>query len=98
MTENQTRNVSQAQLDAAVLGIERHLERHVQRGRMTTADKQSAMGRISTGLTIDLVADSDLVIEAATEKEDLKKRILKDVVARIRPDALIATGTRRSRR
>jgi 3-hydroxybutyryl-CoA dehydrogenase len=86
-------DVSQAQLEAAVQRIGGLLERQVQKGTMTAADRAAALARIRTGSAMAMMADCQLVIEAATEREDIKRTIFKELVPTLRPDALIATNT-----
>jgi 3-hydroxybutyryl-CoA dehydrogenase len=73
--------------------IDRNLSRQVARGKIREDDKDAALGRIRMGLDYSLFADCDMVIEAATEKEDIKREIFKKLTPAIKPDALIATNT-----
>ena len=73
--------------------IERNLARQVARGRIGEEEKDAALARISAGLDYALFADCDMVIEAATEKEEVKRQIFKKLTPHLRPDALIATNT-----
>ena len=73
--------------------IERNLARQVSRGRIKEAEEKAALARIATGLDYALFDDCDMVIEAATEKEEVKRQIFKKLTPHLRPDALIATNT-----
>jgi 3-hydroxybutyryl-CoA dehydrogenase len=73
--------------------IERNLARQAARGRIKEAEEQAALARIATGLDYALFDDCDMVIEAATEKEEVKRQIFKQLTPHLRPDALIATNT-----
>jgi 3-hydroxybutyryl-CoA dehydrogenase len=73
--------------------IERNLARQVARGRIKEAEEQAALARIATGLDYALFDDCDMVIEAATEKEEVKRQIFKKLTPHLRPDALLATNT-----
>ena len=73
--------------------IERNLARQVARGRIKEAEEHAALARIATGLDYALFDDCDMVIEAATEKEEVKRQIFKKLTPHLRPDALIATNT-----
>jgi len=73
--------------------IERNLARQVARGRIKETEEQAALARIATGLDYALFDDCDMVIEAATEKEEVKRQIFKKLTPHLRPDALIATNT-----
>ena len=73
--------------------ILRDLSRQVGRGKIREEDKEAAIGRIHTGLDYARFADCDIVIEAATEKEEVKREIFKKLVPALKPDALIASNT-----
>ena len=73
--------------------MDRKLSRQVSRGKISEDDKDAALGRITIGTDYALFADCDMVIEAATEKEDIKREIFKKLTPAIKPDALIATNT-----
>ena len=73
--------------------IERNLARQVARGRIKETEEQAALARIATGLDYALFDDCDMVIEAATEKEEVKRQIFKKLTPHLRSDALIATNT-----
>ena len=73
--------------------MDRNLSRQVSRGKISEDDKDAALGRITIGTDYALFADCDMVIEAATEKEDIKREIFKKLTPAIKPDALIATNT-----
>ncbi len=86
-------DISADQLAKAVAGIGKNLDRQIAKGKLTEADKQAALARIGTGTSLSVFADSDLVIEAATESEDTKRQIFKALVPNLKPAALIATNT-----
>ncbi len=69
------------------------LDRLVKKDKMTAADKDAALARITGTTDKSKLASCDLVIEAATENEELKLKILQDLCARLKPEALIATNT-----
>jgi 3-hydroxybutyryl-CoA dehydrogenase len=73
--------------------MDRNLSRQVSRGKISEEDKDAALSRITMGTAYALFADCDMVIEAATEKEDIKREIFKKLTPAIKPDALIATNT-----
>ncbi len=73
--------------------IERNLSRQVARGTIREEDKTAALARIQMGLDYALFAECGMVIEAATEKEDIKREIFKKLTPHLKPDALIATNT-----
>jgi 3-hydroxybutyryl-CoA dehydrogenase len=75
---------------AAVTGS---LERLQKKEKISAADRDSALKRIEGTTRYDDLAACDLVIEAATENEELKVRILKQIDGLARPDVIIATNT-----
>ena len=80
-------------LGQALAGIGRNMDRQVQKGTVTAADKDAALGRIVTGGDNAALSDCDIVIEAATEREETKLAILKGLVPHLKPEALIASNT-----
>jgi 3-hydroxybutyryl-CoA dehydrogenase len=86
-------DVSREQLDSALGRIERLLDRQVKKGGMSEAEKLGSLSRIQTGSEMSLFADCDLVIEAATENEPVKRAIFKELIPHIRPDAIVASNT-----
>ncbi len=86
-------DISREQLDQALSRIDYLLGRQVSKGRMSEAQKAEVLARIETGESLEILGDCELVIEAATEDEELKKKILKELCPILRPDALIATNT-----
>ena len=86
-------DVDPAALERAVQTIDRNLVRQVSRGKISEGDKQAAMAHIVTGTDYAQFGDCDIVIEAATEKEAVKREIFKLLVPKLKPEALIATNT-----
>ena len=80
-------------LDRATKGIDGRLQRNVERGRMEAADAKAIMARITTSTDFKSFADTDLVIEAATEDESIKRKIFEQAVAVMKPEALLASNT-----
>ena len=69
------------------------MRRQAARGKVGDDDVNAALGRISTGTDYAIFADCDLVVEAATEDESIKREILKTLVPHLSADAIIATNT-----
>jgi 3-hydroxybutyryl-CoA dehydrogenase len=86
-------DVGDAALQRGRETIDRNLARQVARKKITEEDKAAALGRIRTGLDYALFADCDMVIEAASEREEIKREIFKKLTPALRADALIATNT-----
>jgi 3-hydroxybutyryl-CoA dehydrogenase len=86
-------DVSAAALALGRETIERNLSRQVARGRIGEEDKAAALRHIATAADYTAFADCDMVIEAATEKEEVKREIYKKLVPLLKPAALIASNT-----
>jgi len=86
-------DISDAAVARGVANVGASLERLVKKEKMTSADREATMSRILATTDKGKLAECDLVIEAATENEDLKVKILKDLCATLRPQGLIATNT-----
>ena len=86
-------DVSEAALERAMKTVSGSLERGVRKGTMSEADKAAAMARICTTTQPQDLAGADLIIEAATENEALKVKILQAVDAIARPEVILATNT-----
>ena len=82
--------------EAVATGLEkltRNMDRDVARGRMDEDVRNGALKRIATGSSYDGFKDCDLVIEAASEDEDVKNAILKTLCDHVNESTLIATNT-----
>jgi 3-hydroxybutyryl-CoA dehydrogenase len=86
-------DISDAALTRGMSTVTASLERLVNKQKMTDADRTAALTRIATTTDNAKLGGCDLVIEAATENEELKIKILKDLCAKLRPQAVIATNT-----
>ncbi len=82
------------QLEKAMANISKNLDRQVQKGILSPDQKTIAMNRIRTVEKIkDGVADADIIIEAATEHEDIKLQIFRELDEHALPDAILASNT-----
>ncbi len=86
-------DVSADSLEKAVATIGRNMDRQVSRGKIGEDDKAAALGRIKTGTELSLHQDVDIVIEAASENEQVKREIFKQLCPVLKPDAIIASNT-----
>jgi 3-hydroxybutyryl-CoA dehydrogenase len=73
--------------------IQRNMVRQVGRGLITDAQMRQALGRIQYAPGIEALADCDLIIEAATEDEAVKRRIFGDIKGKTKPGAILASNT-----
>lgn len=86
-------DVGDAQVKRGLDTIGASLDRLIKKDKMSAADKAAAMARISTATSTSALADCDLVIEAATEKVDLKLRIFAELDSVVKPEAILASNT-----
>ncbi|SNR46238.1 3-hydroxybutyryl-CoA dehydrogenase [Puniceibacterium sediminis] len=86
-------DVDGAALDRAVEIIGRNLDRQVSREKITQSDKDAAMARISTTMEIKDLGQSDLVIEAATEREEVKQKIFDSLLPHLKPETILTSNT-----
>jgi len=86
-------DVAPGLLERVLAMIRANLERQVKKGTLTPADRDAALGRIRTAATLDAVADSELVVEAATEQPEVKFRIFRDLDRLAPPAAILASNT-----
>ncbi|MFC0408632.1 3-hydroxybutyryl-CoA dehydrogenase [Roseomonas elaeocarpi] len=80
-------------LDKARATVARNMERQVAKGTLDAAARDAALGRIALAPEMAALGACDLVVEAATEREELKARIYRDLAAHLRADAILATNT-----
>ncbi|WP_456316602.1 3-hydroxybutyryl-CoA dehydrogenase [Teichococcus aestuarii] len=80
-------------LEKALATIGRNMERQVQKGALEAGARDAALARIATGTEMAALAQSDIVIEAATEREDLKLSIFRAVCPLLKPEAILASNT-----
>ncbi|GHE65010.1 3-hydroxybutyryl-CoA dehydrogenase [Camelimonas fluminis] len=86
-------DLSEDRLNSALATINGNLARQVARGQLDEADRQASIARIIPATSFNDLSDCDLVIEAATEHEETKRKIFSDICPVLRPDALLASNT-----
>ncbi len=86
-------DVDAAQLEKSVAAIGKNMQRQVEKGRMDAAVKDAALANISTSTDLATLNDCDLVVEAATEDEDVKANIFRSLVPHLAEKAIVATNT-----
>lgn len=86
-------DISQDAIDKALATIGKNLDRQISRGKLTEEEKATAMGNISTTLHLPEVGSTDLVIEAATERESLKTAIFEQLVPHLQPHTILTSNT-----
>jgi len=86
-------DISEEALSKALATIGRNLDRQVARGRITEAEKAAALARIRTTGTLTELGASDLIIEAATERETVKTAIFEDLQPHLGPETILTSNT-----
>jgi 3-hydroxybutyryl-CoA dehydrogenase len=86
-------DLSKENVDKALEIIDKNLTRQVASGKITEEDKIQALSRISYADNFQGFADADLVIEAATEDETVKRKIFVSLCPFLKPGAIVATNT-----
>jgi len=86
-------DINQNALEAAVARIDKNLERQVSREMISAEDKAAAMGRIEITLELPALGGTDLIIEAATEHEEIKHQIFDTLKPHLGPDTLLTSNT-----
>jgi 3-hydroxybutyryl-CoA dehydrogenase len=86
-------DIAKERLDQSLDRISTHLERRVAKGMLTEGERQEALARIRPSTDYAGFRDCQLVVEAATEDETVKRDILKTLTGYLPKDALIATNT-----
>lgn len=86
-------DVSQEQLDGALARIAKNMDRQVSKGSVTAEDQEAALARISTTLVPEKTAQVDLVIEAATENETIKRKIFDTLQPYLLPETILTSNT-----
>ena len=86
-------DVDAGALDKALGTVGRNLDRQVARGKITGEDKAAALARIRTTLQIAELGPLDLIIEAATEKEEVKNRIFASLAPHLAPHTILTSNT-----
>ncbi|MGK0535457.1 3-hydroxybutyryl-CoA dehydrogenase [Bacillus sp. 'calajunan'] len=86
-------DLKQEQLDRGLAIITKNLARQVEKGRMKEEEKEATLNRLTVTLDLDCVKEANLVIEAAVEKMDIKKKIFANLDEIAPEHAILATNT-----
>ncbi len=89
----QVNDINADALTAAIQRIDKNMERQVSREAITADDKAEALRRIKTTTTLTDLGESDLIIEAATERETIKTAIFEDLVPHLKPNTILTSNT-----
>ncbi len=83
----------EASVEKGLATVNKNLEKMVAKEKITAEEKEAIMGRITGSTDINIIADADLVIEAATEDMEAKKALFAELNGICKPETIIATNT-----
>jgi 3-hydroxybutyryl-CoA dehydrogenase len=86
-------DVAPERIKSGIATVNGNMARQVAKKVISEDDRQQALGRIRPAETYDKLAGCDLVIETATEKEEVKRKIFTDLCVALKPEAILATNT-----
>ncbi len=86
-------DISQAMLDKGFAVIAKNFEKNVAKGKMAADEKDAALKRITLTTDMNSLKDADFVVEAATEREELKFQIFKNIDGICKPGIILASNT-----
>ena len=86
-------DISGQRIEKGIATISGNLARQVSSGKLDDKDRKAALARIAPAAQLADLAGADLVIEAATEDEQVKKRIYQELCPQLNPEAVLATNT-----
>lgn len=86
-------DVDKQALDKAVDAVNANLSRQASRGKISDEQVKEALGRIHTTLELPVIGQTDLVIEAATERESIKHAIFEDLLPHLQPHTILTSNT-----
>jgi 3-hydroxybutyryl-CoA dehydrogenase len=86
-------DLSEERINTGLATINGNMARQVHKGAITDADRQAALERIKPARGYDDLSVCDIVIEAATENEEVKRKIFTNLCPSLRPEAMVATNT-----
>jgi 3-hydroxybutyryl-CoA dehydrogenase len=86
-------DVSSDRIKAGLATVNGNMARQIAKNAITEDQRKAALKHITGAETLDALSDCDLVIETATEKEDVKRKIFAELCPSLKPDAIVATNT-----
>jgi 3-hydroxybutyryl-CoA dehydrogenase len=86
-------DVVPAAINRARGSIEKSLAKFVEKGKLSAADRDAALGRLSTGSDLDVLADVDYAVEAIAESVDAKTNVFQRLDAITKPDVILSSNT-----
>ena len=86
-------DVAEERINGALATINGHLSRQVSKGQIDEAERRTILDRIRVASTLDKLGECDLVIEAASENEEVKRKVFAALRSFLKPDAIVASNT-----
>jgi 3-hydroxybutyryl-CoA dehydrogenase len=86
-------DVSSDRIHSGIATINGNMARQVAKNHLKENERKAALGRIAAAESLEALGDCDLVIETATEKEEVKRKILADLCPHLKPEAILGTNT-----
>ena len=86
-------DIKQDALTKALSIMARNMERQVNRSIVTSDQRDEALLMVKTSTEYDSLSDVDFVIEAATEKEEIKRLVFKSLIPKLKPSCMLASNT-----
>jgi 3-hydroxybutyryl-CoA dehydrogenase len=86
-------DVVEDRIKSALATIDGNLKRLVSKSALSDDERKTALARIRPATGIDALAECDIVIESASEKEEVKRKIFHDLCAVLKQDAIVASNT-----
>ncbi len=87
------RDIKDEFVDKGLAGINKNISRLVEKGKMTSEAKDEILSRISGTVDMNLAEDCDLIIEAAVENMEIKKKIFAELDSICKPETILASNT-----
>src|SRR6266700_6331734 len=87
------RDVEQRFLDRALETIGKNLDREIKKGKLADADKGTVLKRLQLVTEMHAIAAADFVVEAVPEKVEIKRAVLTEADAILRPEVILASNT-----
>jgi 3-hydroxybutyryl-CoA dehydrogenase len=86
-------DVSAERVKSSLATINGNMARQIGAGKISEADRQAALARITPAASVEALGDADMVIESATENEAVKRQIFVTLRSQLKPEAILATNT-----
>jgi 3-hydroxybutyryl-CoA dehydrogenase len=86
-------DISSAALDRARGGIDKSLGKFVEKGKLTAADRDAALGRLTATIDLDALSSAEFIVEAIVEDVEAKSRLFRSLDSLVGPDVILSSNT-----